>query len=230
VAPRAYLLATSAADLARQAALCDPTPRHGDVRLGVTPADDHANVWWIEIVARDRPGLLARETAAMAERGIDVVGAISAVWGDGCALSSFLVHADREPLAAGVNDALGRALNAPLSSPPTSGISLTFDDDASPWHTICTVQARDQRGLLHALTTAFAAAGANVHAARIRTAGDAVVDVFDLTDAKGQKLTGATQARVRDLLASGVAERRRRFRTSAVPRDTLDTRPLGSTA
>ena len=141
-------------------------------------------------MARDRPGLLARQTAALADRGVDVIGAISAVWGDGCSLSSFLVQADREPVAAGLDrvaDPRPRAARCHRS--PTSGVTLAFDDDGSPWHTICTVRARDQRGLLHAVTTAFAAAGVNVHAARIRTAGDTVVDVFELTDGKGQKLS-----------------------------------------
>ena len=188
VAPRAYVLATAAPDLARQVALCDPIPRPPDVRVGVTRSVDRGDVWWVEIVARDRPGLLARETAALADRGVDIIGAISAVWGDGCSLSSFLVQADREPVSAGLIESLTRALEGPLASPPTTGVTLAFDDDGSPWHTICTVRARDQRGLLHAVTTAFAAAGVNVHAARIRTAGDAVVDVFELTDGKGLKL------------------------------------------
>ncbi len=230
VAPRAYVLATSAADLARQAALCDPIPPAGDVRVAVTPSGDRPDVWWIDVVARDRPGLLARETGALAERGIDVIGAISAVWGDRCALSSFLVHAEREPLTDGLVTALQRALRQPLDSVPAVGVSLAFDDDASPWHTVCTVTARDQRGLLHALTTAFAAAGADVHSARIVTAGEAVADVFELTDTKGQKLSGAAQERVRSLLAAGVTERRRRFRRHAVARERMDVRPLGSTA
>jgi [protein-PII] uridylyltransferase len=230
VAPRAYVLATAAADLARQVALCDPIPRPPDVRVGVTRSPDGPDVWWVEIVARDRPGLLARQTAALTERGVDVIGAITAVWGDGCSLSSFLIQAEREPVAAGLIESLGSALEAPLSSAPTSAVTLAFDDDGSPWHSICTVRARDQRGLLHAVTTAFAAAGVDVHAARVRTAGDTVVDVFELTDGKGQKLSVVTQERVRTLLSAGVAERRRHFRSHAGPRDSVEVRPLGSTA
>jgi len=227
-APRAYILATAATDLARQAALCDPIPRAGAVRVAVSPSGDRPDVWWVEIVARDRPGLLARATGALAERGIDVVGAISAVWGDGCALSSFLVQAEREPPAAGLVDSLTQALGRGLTSRPAPGVTLSFDDHASPWHTICTVQARDQRGLLHALTTAFAAAGADVHAARIVTAGDAVADVFELTDTKGQKLSIAVEERVRLLLTAGVTERRRRFRSQPVARASMEAGPVGS--
>ncbi len=212
VAPRAYLLATAPADLARQVALCDPVPRHDNVRAAVTAREGDRSVWWVEVVARDRPGLLAREAGVLTGRGLDVVGAILATWGDGCTLSSFLVHAERVPPASRLEVEFEAALKAPLEARPMSGVRREFDDAGSPWHTICTARARDQRGLLHALTTAFAVAGADVHAARIRTAADVVVDVFELTDTKGAKLDAATQEKVREILAGGVSERRRRFR------------------
>jgi Kef-type K+ transport system membrane component KefB len=212
VAPRAYLLATAPADLARQVALCDPMPRHDSVRTAVTPRQAERAVWWIDVVARDRPGLLARQTGVLAARGVDVVGAILATWGDGCTLTSFLVHTEREPEAPRLALEFEAAIKGPLEARPMPGVTLDFDDDGSPWHTICTARARDQRGLLHALTTAFAVAGADVHAARIRTADDAVVDVFELTDAKGAKLGRAAQDRVREILAGGVSEGRRRSR------------------
>jgi Kef-type K+ transport system membrane component KefB len=211
VAPRAYLLATAPADLARQVALCDPLPKHDTVRTAVTPLAGETAVWWIDVVARDRPGLLARQTGVLASRAVDVVGAISATWGDGCALSSFLVHAPYAPAPLRLTAEFEAALKQPLEARTMDGVTLEFDDAGSPWHTICTARARDQRGLLHAVTTAFAVAGANVHAARVRTAGDAVVDVFELTDTKGAKLAAATEERVRELLAHGVTERRRGF-------------------
>jgi Kef-type K+ transport system membrane component KefB len=210
-APRAYLLATAPADLARQVALCDPMPRQDSVRAAVSARQGDRAVWWIELVARDRTGLLARETGVLTASGLDVVGAISATWGDGCALASFLVHAERIPPADWLEAALESALKRPLEARPMPGVTLEFDDAGSPWHTICTARARDQRGLLHALTTAFAVAGADVHAARIRTVDDTVVDVFELTDTKGAKLGPAAQQKVRELLAGGVSERRRRF-------------------
>ena len=166
-------------------------------------------------------------TAALTALGLDIIGAISAVWGDGCALGSFLVQA-RQPSTEALVAALTHALAQPLDSAPANGVTLDFDDDASPWHTICTVTARDQRGLLHSLTTAFAAAGADVHSARVVTAGDAVADLFELTDTKGHKLTPATEEQVRVLLATGVTERRRRFRSQAGPRERVEVRPLGS--
>jgi Kef-type K+ transport system membrane component KefB len=211
-APRAYVLATAPANLARQVTLCDPVPRSGTVRTAVIEQPGEPGVWWVDVVARDRPGLLARESGVLAESGIDVIGAVAATWGDGCALSSFLVHCDTRPLSDMLKAAFDEALDRPLSAQAVSGVTLVFDDEASPWHTICTARARDQRGLLHALTTAFAVAGANVHAARVRTAGDGVIDVFELTDTKGAKLAPAAQEKARELLASGVSERGRRRR------------------
>ncbi len=212
VAPRAYLLAAPPADLARQVALCDPVPRSGTVRTAVTDVPGEAALWWVEVVARDRPGLLARESGVLAATGIDVIGALAAVWGDGCALTSFLVHCKASPSADQLTDAFDDALDRPLSAPAISGVTLTFDDAASPWHTICTARATDRPGLLHALATAFACAGASVHAARVRTAGDAVIDVFELTDTMGAKLAPATQERARAVLASGVSAPSRRRR------------------
>jgi Kef-type K+ transport system membrane component KefB len=215
LAPRAYLLATAPADLARQVALCDPVPRRDGVRLAVTPLAGEVAVCWIDVVARDRPGLLARQTGVLASGGIDVIGAIAATWGDGCALSSFLVHAAQPPAEPPLAAELEAALGQPLEARPMSGVTLEFDDAGSPWHTVCTARARDQRGLLHAVTTAFAAAGANVLAARVRTADDAVVDVFELTDSKGAKMAPAVQDKVRELLAGGVSGGRRVRRRGA---------------
>ncbi len=60
-APRRYVLATAPDDLARQVLLCDPMPRPTTVRVEVTPG---ANGWTVDVVARDRPGLLARDGRA----------------------------------------------------------------------------------------------------------------------------------------------------------------------
>ena len=88
-------------------------------------------------------------------------------------------------------------------------MSLAFDDEGSPWHTLCTAEGPDRRGLLHALTTAFATAGASVHAARVATVEGRVTDVFELTDAHGRKLDQSAKERVRRALAQGASPRRR---------------------
>jgi Kef-type K+ transport system membrane component KefB len=211
-APRAYLLRVTPDNVARQVRLCDPMPPPGSVRVGVTAADGRAGCWWVDVVARDRTGLLARETGVLATHGADIEDAVAATWGDGCALASFLVATGSPPEAEALKLAIDDTLGRPLTATPLPDVTLAFDDDASPWHTICTARAVDRRGLLHGLTTAFAAAGADVHAARVRVDANTVVGVFELTDAKGRKIAPPDQDAVRDLLRSGVIERRSRWR------------------
>ena len=82
-APRRYVLATAPDDLARQVLLCDPMPRPTTVRVEVTPG---ANGWTVDVVARDRPGLLAERRAcsstmdSMSYRPSPPLGAMAVRW------------------------------------------------------------------------------------------------------------------------------------------------------
>ena len=57
----------------------------------------------------------------------------------------------------------------------------------------------------------MAAAGADVHAARIDTVGGTAVDRFDLTDRNGRRLDDATRAAIVTAISEDVRTRRRRF-------------------
>jgi Na+:H+ antiporter len=209
-APRAYVLSQTPEALARQAELCEP-PISGDgVRAAVSP--DAPRAWRIEIVASDRIGLLSREAAALSDLGLDIVDAAICTWPDGTALTSFGVRRGEPPLADEVRERVRTALDRELSTAPIEDVVVAFDDVGSPWHTICTVEATDRPGLLHAITAAFAAAGASVHSGRIVTRDGAVVDTFELTDTSGAKLGDAMKEQIADLLRSGVRARKpRRF-------------------
>jgi [protein-PII] uridylyltransferase len=78
-----------------------------------------------------------------------------------------------------------------------------FDDDGSPWYTVCSIEAGDRPGLLHAFAQAFATSGVDVHSARIGTSAGRVCDVFELTDRRGRKLAERTKQAVRDAVAAG---------------------------
>ena len=132
-----------------------------------------------------------------------------ATWGDGTALSSYRVTASELPDWMTVRDALHASFSTALAAPAVPDVLLAFDDAGSPWHTRCTATGRDRPGLLHALTTAFATAGVNVHAARIGTDGTQVVDHFDLTDRRGAKLDEPTKARVARTCCARVSSLRR---------------------
>ncbi|HTN79661.1 MAG TPA: cation:proton antiporter [Acidimicrobiales bacterium] len=210
IAPRAYVLSQAPEALARQAALCEPALGRDEVRAMVIP--EGQGRWRIEVAALDRLGLLSGETAALGELGLDISDAVVSTWPDGTAFTSFGVHRAEPPLAEEVKGRIRASLGEDLASEPLDDLDVTFHDDASPWHTLCVIETDDRPGLLHAITAAFAAAGASVHAARITTDASLVVDTFELTDASGAKLDDGRQRRIRDLLASGVRPVRvRRF-------------------
>ena len=167
IAPRAYVLAQTPEALARQAALCEPAVTGDEVRAGVVA--DGPGQWRVEVVAADRIGLLSRVAAAMNELGFDIEEAVVCTWPDGAALTSFGVHRAEPPLASEVEERVRAALGRELSTEPVADATVTFDDETSPWHTICRVETRDRPGLLSAITGAFAAAGGSVHSARVTT-------------------------------------------------------------
>ena len=173
---------------------------------------DGPGQWRIEVVAADRIGLLSRVAAAMNELGFDIAEADVCTWPDGAALTSFGVHRAEPPLASEVKERVKVALRRELCTDPVEDAIVTFDDDASPWHTICQVKTTDRPGVLAAVTAAFATAGSSVHSARVTTDGASVADTFEMTDDRGAKLDVVHQARITELIRSGVRPgRRRRF-------------------
>jgi Kef-type K+ transport system membrane component KefB len=215
VGPRPWLLAHPPADLARQAALLEPLPRPGRVRVAVVPGGPAGQVR-VEVASRDRPGLLAAVTSVLREVG-DVTDATVATWPDGGAIESFglVVPGDASSLdAAALARAIEGAFARPLSSPPLPDAVVRFSD-ASPWYTICEVEAGDRRGLLHALAVAMAAAGADVHSARVTTVEGRAADRFELTDRDGHKLDERARARVAAAIARGATTGGRRWRAGS---------------
>ena len=83
-APRAYVLREDSEAIARHAQLLELLPSPSEARVHVTGGE------WIDVAARDKPGLLASVTGVLADRGLDVQEAIVATWSDGAALESFL--------------------------------------------------------------------------------------------------------------------------------------------
>ena len=212
IAPRAaYVLSQTPEALAWQAALCEPRVTGSAVRAAVAP--DGPAHWRIELVAVDRIGLLSRAASALNELGFDIADAVVCTWPDGSALTSFGVR--RAPsllLPMRSSSELALALARELSTEPIEDAGLAWNDAASPWHTLCSVVATDRPGLLHAITSAFAAAGASVHSAKISTRDGVVDDTFELTDLTGGKLGDDVKEQVASLLRSGVRARRaRRF-------------------
>lgn len=207
--PRTHLVGCPPDAVARHAALVDRALSSvHDVEVGVLPAAS-ATTWIIDVAARDRPGLLAAVAAALLDAGIDVIDAVATTWPDGGAIESFLVRSERAPDSTALAMTAEAQLRRPINSLPLPGAALTFDNTSSPWHTTLVVEASDRRGVLRAVASAIAAAGATVHAAHVETAGGTACDRFDVSRRDGSKLTDADCEAVRRALDAGTVRRRK---------------------
>jgi Kef-type K+ transport system membrane component KefB len=206
-APRPYLARKQPSVLARQAAMLVPALSGRGVRVQVASAaaDDE---WWVDVAARDRHGLLATVTEVLCAAQLDVIEAVVATWPDRMALESFLVRSPEPPEANALELAIGAAAEAGLTSEPLVGAEVLFDNDASPWHTVCEVVAPDQVGLLHVIATAFAAAEVDVVAATIVVHEGQGDDRFEVVDRDGNKLDDSAFDAVRWYLEHGVRSKR----------------------
>jgi Kef-type K+ transport system membrane component KefB len=210
-APQSYLLRETSTAIARQIALLEPLPGPREARVAITPADEGAE-YWIDVGARDRPGLLAAVTGVLASLGVNVSEALVATWPDRGALETFRVAGELSLAEPGrLAKEIEESLDAPVVAEPIAGAVVDFDDDSSPWHTIAEIRAPDRIGLLHSQAMAIAAAGADVSAARITTEGSNAIGRFDLNNSVGGKLTESDKDLIRSFIASGgVAGRERR--------------------
>jgi len=206
-APRGWVVANEPAALAGHASLLARREGSGDpVVVSCEASDD--GVQRLDVCAKDAPGLLARSAAALAGAGLDVAEACAGVWGREAAIQSFLVRA-AAPLGA---DDLRQRLTAAHASPPPSAsapdATVTWDDESSPWTTVCTIQAPDRTGLLAAFSAALARAGAQVQVARATTAADGkACDHFEVTSQRGEKLHDGEKATVVAALAGETRSR-----------------------
>jgi UTP:GlnB (protein PII) uridylyltransferase len=184
----------------------------GAVHVTVT---DGVDCRWVDVVARDRHGLLAATTGALANLDLEISHAVVATWPDDAALESFCVHSDELPDVEELRHAIEAGLAGDLGSPPLPEATVVFDDHASPWHTACEIEAPDKPHLLHQLATAFAAAGADVVSAAIAGRDDRAYDTFLLDGADGNKLDAADKAAIVGFIQGGVVTRQRRWRRPA---------------
>ncbi len=210
VAPVAYLLSQDPDSIVRQVALIEPVPTRGRFRVSVVPVAGDERSWRIEVGGRDTIGLVAMVTGVLDRYGLDVQDAVIATWGDRGALQVFRVTRSRGtvmPSAKELQDAIERSSPRSLEARGVPDAVISFDDHASPWHTIAEVRATDRHGLLHVLAVAFAAAGVDVHAARVTTTDALALDRFDLTDRSGRKLDDDLKNAIRRYVQEGVIAR-----------------------
>ena len=212
-APGGWLARLSPADAAALAELVEPLAPAGELRVAVRPAEAPGS-WRVELAGRDRHGLLAAMAQGLGACGLSVQAALRAIWPDGGAADTFTVTGPAAPEPAAVRAAVLDALRNPASAAGRPGAAVAFDDRSSPWYTLCSVEADDEPGMLHALAAAFTAAGADVHGARVATVDGRARDRFELTDRRGAKLGAAVQDAIAAAVRRGspAPPRRRRRR------------------
>lgn len=198
-APRALVLSQPSEVLARQAAL---VAELGVGRYGFAWDDVASGGWRVDIAARDQLGLLATQAEALAAFGLRIFRADIATWDDGATIGTFLVDGDRPP-SDGLSQVVADAAVDGSASRAVPDAGIDFDNVASPWHTVCRVTATDRPRLLADLAGACMGSGVNVHSAVVATEGERAIDVFEVTDANGAKLTEAAQESLTHAMRSG---------------------------
>ncbi len=206
-APRDWVVAHQPDVLAAHASLV--ASRRGRDPL-VTAAPGESGLHRIEVSAANARGLLARSASALAASGLDVVEAGAAVWGRDEAIQSFLVRSSSALDVDALRQRLVRALGEATPPAVAPGVEVVWDDASSPWTTVCSVEVPDRSGLLAALSAAFASAGAEVHRARATTTSDGMArDTFEVTSARGEKLSDQEKALVVAALTGEIPSRGR---------------------
>lgn len=163
----------------------------------------------ITIYAGDHPGLFSRIAGALAVSGANIVDAKINTLANGKALDSFLIQ-DAEGGAFARSDKLARlsvlieqALLGELKTYAeikkrenqpsrlkvfTVEPRVLIDNKASNRYTVIEINGRDRPGLLYFVTEALYRLSLQVHAAKITTFGEQVVDVFYVQDVFGTKV------------------------------------------
>jgi [protein-PII] uridylyltransferase len=223
-------------DLSRRAALKGGAA----ARARIQPQRNAAEV---VVTARDRGGLFADLTLAIARLGGNVVGARIFTSAAGEALDVFHVqdHAGRafgeasprslERLVSALEDAARGAVPlAEARRPAQHGRASAFsivptiaiDNDASQHATVVEASGRDRAGLVEALARAISDSDLSIQSAHVESHGERAVDAFYVVTAEGGKLTdparlAAVRERLTDVLdaADGAPRAGRRAQARA---------------
>jgi [protein-PII] uridylyltransferase len=174
------------------------------IRISPDKAQDYTEVF---VFARDRKGLFAELSGAMAVAGASIVEARIFTLTNGMALDVFQVQGmDGHAYENGgyLQKTILRALAGKIDldaeiaerqkAQPGRGRHFSaqprviIDNDASNSSTVIEVNGKDRPGFLHRITAALTQAGLQISAAKVTTFGSRAVDVFYVKDAFGLKI------------------------------------------
>lgn len=183
----------------------------------------------ITLVSRDRPGLFAGITAALAAWGMNVVTAEAFANAEGVVVDSFrfqdtfrtleLNESERARFVASVRDVVeGRVSAEEMLSRRRRGrrksprvqveTAIEFDDAASAASTLMQVIAQDVPGLLRTISVTLSQMRFNVEVALVDTEGETAIDVFYLTH-NGSRLSAEQKRELRAALVDAIEENAR---------------------
>jgi [protein-PII] uridylyltransferase len=170
------------------------------------------NYWSVLVMARDRPGLLAKICGSLALHGKGVMSAQIFTWPDQTAVDVLKVrslpdfdHSERDWLALerDLNLVLNKRLNLAhrLAEFRRSGLQrrnrrhlrssnprVIIDNHSSDIYTIIEVYAEDRCGLLYDIANTLTDLAIDIHRAKIATQAEQSVDVFYVLDSNGFKI------------------------------------------
>jgi [protein-PII] uridylyltransferase len=170
----------------------------------------------LHLCARNRRGLFAAVAGALTAKGINILSVRLNTRADGLAVDSFKVrdmagepitepsrweqfdHAIKRALSGelDVAAAVAKRLRAQSSSRlqkrrklAGAAIRITWDNHSSDKSTILEVRTGDQLGLAYKIASTLSALDLDILFAKVATEKNLALDIFYVTDAKGDKLT-----------------------------------------
>jgi len=177
----------------------------------------------IAVAAPDAPGLLATVAAVLAVHRLQIRGArVRTVGGRALQTWNATPQFGEPPSAEQMSEGIRRAIDGSYHpeamlrerASNTPAASITAFPEPRVWvlsepearHTIVEVRAHDRPGLLFAIASAITHTNAQIHGAKVDTLGADVVDVFFITNGRGEVLDDAAAGELRANLLQVLAE------------------------
>lgn len=193
------------------------------------------------VITRDRPGsgLFSRITGTLTAKGMSILSAGICTTSDQVAIDSFRVEDDdysgvvpefrlREvertlvEVVSGkltVEELFRRHQRRPRPASTSDSLCLpprvAIDNRASATATVIDVFANDRRGLLYTIARTLFELNLSVNLAKITTHVDQVLDVFYVTDMRGEKIPDPALPRMEQALLASVIEFESKHHTGA---------------
>jgi [protein-PII] uridylyltransferase len=224
--PEKYLRATAPAEMARHFRLVQA---RGEAPLAAAwRAGDHGIE--LVVVTRDHPGLLAQMAGTLTAQGLDILSVDLYTREDGVVVDVFKVRDARDHgvVAVARRPAVEEVLRSAVegrydvaagverwrrgwrrrSKRPLVRPAVRLDSLSSAMSSVIEVRAEDEPGLVFRIASVLGAHGLNISFAKIATEKSHALDVFYVTDARGEKVDAEEMPRLEAALGAALDPRR----------------------